>query len=191
MWWIFRTVRADANSLFERLAKDELPFDIAHTHSAGGYLFQRHNIGSARRIPVTMSLYGTAIDEIVTLARLLKDAHAEHGLRTDLKRVFAIIYFAVGLVVTRRTFTRGSDALSVTSKQQKRLAVKYYKFRPEQVHIVPNGVRTTSSCRRQDIRHQPGGCLRSPDFSNKREFRSLSEPCRRFRWCSRRRPWTS
>ena len=143
MRWIFRTVRKDANRLFTQLDEQQGRFDLVHTHSAGGYLFQRYNAGRGReRTPLAMSLYGTAIDEIVTLARLLSDAHAQHGLRLDTKRVLGIAYFYLGLLMTRRTFAEGSDALFVTSQQQKGIAVRHYRFRPEKVHVLPNAVRT-------------------------------------------------
>jgi glycosyltransferase involved in cell wall biosynthesis len=143
MRWIFRSVREDANELYARMVEAEGPFDLVHTHSAGGYLFQRYNQRRGpNRIPLAMSLYGTAVDEIATLARLLFERNAKHGIRPDAKRVLGILYFYLGLLVTRRTFSEGSDALFVTSRQQKDIAVKHYLFESAKVHVVPNAVRT-------------------------------------------------
>ena len=143
MRWIFRSVREDANDLYAQVVRQEGPFDLVHTHSAGGYLFQRYNQRcSQTRTPVAMSLYGTAIDEMVTLALLLVGRRVNHGIRLDTKRLLGILYFYIALLVTRGTFSKGSDALFVTSQRQKDLAVRYYLFESAKVHVVPHSVRT-------------------------------------------------
>lgn len=120
--------------IFKKLHLNE-PFDIVHSHGAGGYGFLKRKVNKKYNIPAVVSLHGTNYDEIKTQLNLLslEPTNIVIPLLSILQQLY--YYFFHGLSLLRL-----SDGIIATSNEQAEIIKKFYFIREDKIFKAFNGI---------------------------------------------------